>query len=90
MFHKFMSRIANMSNKEAKWFILSFTFVFVLFLSILVWGLILVIPGEEIPTLSLVLILVGGIFLFITIIFLALASLSSNYMKRKEKANKEE
>lgn len=82
-----MSSIANMSNKQAVLFIISMTSSFAIFLSMLIAGLILVIPGKEVELLPIILISVGGGLLFVTIFFLALASLSSNYMKRKEQKN---
>ena len=85
-----MSRVANMSKQQSVKFIISLTMSFIVFLVMLCWGLILAVPHEPISTLSLTLIIVGGSFLFITIFFLALAALSSNYMKRKEKNNKQE
>lgn len=82
-----MSSVANMSNKQAVLFIISMTSSFAIFLSMLIAGLILVIPGKEVELLPIILISVGGGLLFVTIFFLALASLSSNYMKRKEQKN---
>ena len=79
-----MSRVANMSKKESVIFIVSLTTTFIIFLSMLIAGLILIVPHKPITSLSIVLVSVGGGLLFVTIFFLALAALSSNYMKRKE------
>ena len=76
-----------MNSKESKIFIITLTITFVVFLSMLITGLILIVPNQKISTVSIVLVSVGGGLLFVTIFFLALASLSSNYMKRKEQKN---
>ena len=75
-----------MSKKEAVFFLIIMTISFMLALSILVSGLIIINPHIERDFfIGKILIIVGAIYLFLTVLILAFTTISSNYLKSTKK-----
>ncbi|MFA6861283.1 MAG: hypothetical protein WCR56_02750 [Bacilli bacterium] len=83
LIRKFMLTIAGMSKKASKIYCIILTFVFLLAVSLLLTGLIIINPKVDYPHWAISMTIAGSIFLFVVVFTIMLTTIASNYVKRR-------
>lgn len=84
-----MVKVAHMSKKAAVVYCINLTAQFLLAVSLLLTGLIF-LDATERPVWAIPLIVVGAVFLFTTTVTISIATVSSNYVEKRLKAEEQE
>ncbi len=87
---KFMLRVANMGKKAALVWCILLTLDFFASLFCLLFGILLIKPDGTGPEYAIPLTIVGAVLLFICTFMIMLTTVSSNYIKAKNKNEDED